>query len=471
MMSGQDDANSVRDLHKVLFQALDQARIPFYGEPLKGIQIMGLLETRTVDFDQVIILGANEGTLPSGKGMQSFIPFDIRKEFNLPTHQEKDAVFAYHFYRLMQRARKVHLVYDTEPDELGGGEQSRYITQLSYELTRYNPQVRLNKQIVSVAPSERPLQVPISIEKTQDILDILSARADSGFSPSVLSRYINCPLQFYFNFVADLSTEEDLEETIEAKTLGKVVHHALQQLYHPLVGRSAGPEEVRDLISQVAPTLEEAFSIEYPGGELHLGKNLLIHRAAAGLLRKLIEKETNDLKQAGNGHAALHILSLEKKLSAAFEIHPAGKKMTVRIKGTPDRIDILDGTTRIIDYKTGTVENSGVNVKAWEDLFLDPGLSMAFQLLVYSFLYGKARPERSAAGVVPGVLSLRNLGKGLLKVEVPERNFEEDGLPPAFTEGLKRLLEEIFDPSVAFDQAVDETRCERCDFRAICNRF
>ena len=188
----------------VVQQIVQSVSIPFYGEPLKGVQVMGMLETRTLDFDKIILMSANEGLLPSARSANTFIPYDIKREFKIPTHRDKDAVFAYHFYRLLQRTKEAYIIYNTESDQLGGGDKSRFITQIIHELPKYNPKIKITEQILSVPPVKDETDYSITIEKTEDILKRIKEKAKSGFSASSLNSYRNCSLRFYFQQIADL---------------------------------------------------------------------------------------------------------------------------------------------------------------------------------------------------------------------------------------------------------------------------
>jgi hypothetical protein len=302
---------TLKTLRKILFQLLDSSRLPFSGEPLQGLQVMGVLETRAIDFENIIILSVNEGILPSGRMPNSFIPFDIKRLFGLPTFQHKDAVFGYHFYRMLQRASNIYILYDTEGDQMKGGEKSRFITQVGYELRKYNPGVFFEEKLLSPDPPETGNNTAIVKAKTPAVMEKLVGRAAGGFSPTTLNLYIKCPLQFYFQEILGLSEAETIEETVEAKTMGTAVHQVLQKVYAPFAGKFVDPVVLENRLKDTEKLLLEAYSEHYREGDLGHGKNHLIFKASHFLVNQLILKDISDCKASGNPSGILKIISLE----------------------------------------------------------------------------------------------------------------------------------------------------------------
>ncbi|OQX81834.1 MAG: hypothetical protein B6D61_00180, partial [Bacteroidetes bacterium 4484_249] len=259
---------NIKTLREMYNQIVQFVSIPFYGEPLKGLQIMGMLETRTLDFDNIIMLSVNEDFIPAGKSDNSFIPFDIKREFKLPTYRERNAVFAYHFYRILQRAENIYLLYNTEAGDLGGGDKSRFITQLQYEMAKYNPRIKINEKILSVPPVKEKINDKIEITKSPDILKRIENHAKNGYSASALNTYRNCSLQYYFKYLAGLDETEDVEETIEANTLGTVVHDVLSKLYEPFVGKNITAGDINLLKSKTELFIRKSFEENYKNGEI-----------------------------------------------------------------------------------------------------------------------------------------------------------------------------------------------------------
>ena len=469
MMETYPFIQNLKTLRKILFQILDSFRLPFSGEPLKGLQVMGVLETRAIDFENLVVLSVNEGIIPAGRAPNSFIPFDIKIEFGLPTYQQKDSVFAYHFYRMIQRARRIFLLYDTEGDQMKGGEKSRFITQLGYELKKYNPNTTIEEKLLGPRSPSTGEDKVIIMPKTPVIMARLMEKANKGFSPSSLNLYIRCPLQFYFQEMLGLSESETVEETIEAKTMGTVIHSVFQQVYRPFEGRFVDPSELLASINETEKYLLEAFRKEYSDGDLEHGKNHLIFKASLFLINLFIKQEVENLKSKENPSSSLKILELEQNYYSQVPCLVSGNEIQVSIKGKTDRVDILDGVTRIIDYKTGSVSASELNLKSWDKLTSDPKMAKAFQLLVYAWLFYNNQYKRGLV-IETGNITLRKISQGFMKVKLPDEQGIGEESMEIFEEKLKALLDKIMDPKIPFTQAEDAENCTYCPFTAICTR-
>lgn len=455
----------------MLFQALArESRLAFSGEPLNGLQIMGVLETRNLDFKNLILLSVNEDILPAAKTSNSFIPFDVKTKYEIPVYREKDAVFAYHFYRLLQRAENIHLVYNTQSQDVGNREKSRFITQLLMEMPSYNSRIQFHETIIALPPASDSLQHEIGIRKTPDIREKLIQKSQEGFSPSALITYINCSLQFYFRYIAGLREAEEVEETIEANTLGTVIHAILEALYDPYKGKVLRTEDIASMIPQVESLTLQMFEQHYPGGEIHKGKNLLLTRMAMRYTRNFLQTEKDFIERLQKDQQYLTYLNSEERLEASLDIVVNDQVWAINFKGTADRVDKIDSHIRIIDYKTGKVENKELNIKQWEDLTNTKKLSKSFQLLMYGFLYQQTHPEYPAF-FEPGIISFRNVNKGLLTLNVPEKGSMIDHeVIELFTTELQRLMEDIFNENIPFRRTEDEENCRFCPFKTACHR-
>jgi len=461
--------HSLRSLEKAFFQMLDSYAIPFYGEPLEGIQIMGVLETRAIDFDKIIILSVNEGILPAGRAQYSFIPYDIKKDYSLPTHREKDSIFAYHFYRLLQRAGEIHLLYDTEGTQLGGGEKSRFITQLLYELPRYNKNIKIEEKVISSSPVSASTDQGICFKKSRPVRQKLLKKAEKGFSPTALNTYIQCPLKFYFNEIAGLSETEEIEETIEARTLGEVIHYALENLFKEFAGKYITANEVASLATFKDDIVEAAFKAKYPEGDIYQGKNLLIYEVSKQMVHQLLKQQASYIEELQQSGTRLKILALEDFFHTEEEIEYEGNLLSIHLKGKIDRVDQEGDRIHIIDYKTGNIESSELNVRDWESLITDPKNGKAFQLLLYSYMYYRTQAGEESF-IESGNISLRAPSKGFIKVRLPgDAPFGEDSAA-RFSARLKSLLQNIFDPETGFTQTKDIEQCTYCTFKGICCR-
>ncbi|MBP6979288.1 MAG: PD-(D/E)XK nuclease family protein [Bacteroidales bacterium] len=455
-----------RTLHNLIRQLATMMALPFYGEPLKGIQIMGMLETRNLDFRNLILLSVNEDLLPAGKHSHSFIPLDIRLECGLPTYHDHDAVFAYHFYRLLQRAERIHLLYNTEPTELGGGEQSRFITQLQHELPVYNPAVTIRSSLATLPPLVLQAKHDVVVEKNDTVLARLIRMAQEGFTPTSLNSYRSCSLQFYLRHVARISIPEELEETIDARTMGSVIHEVLRTLYAPFLDQVVTSGDIVEMVRRTDELTLECFRRIYPENDIRYGKNLLIVNISKVLIRNYLNWEKDWLQD--QDHDSLSIRLLEEYISSELEIPFRGEPLRIRIMGKPDRIDVVGGTYRIIDYKTGSVRKTDLSLKSWERLITDPAADKIFQVLFYGYLFHSLHPE-SKAGLDPGIISLRAPRAGLMTVNFPDKA-TLTGSIPRIRDVIHEILQRIYDPRIPFRRTEEIKTCEYCSFKGICIR-
>jgi hypothetical protein len=438
--------NSLKSLRMLYDQLLEEDRIDFQGEPLEGLQIMGMLESRNLDFETVIITSVNEGILPSGKSNNSFIPFDVKKAFGLPTYKEKDAVYTYHFYRLLQRAKEIYITYNTEPDVLEGGEPSRFIRQLRSDPV-LSPYVRssLATPKTGAIPQERQ-----EIPKSKDLLEKLRTKAVKGFSPTALSQYIADPLAFYRKNLLGIQESDQLEETIAANTFGTVIHETLECLYLPLVGEVLNKEHIAHMKQAAQTELHKTFQKHYLKGNPARGKNLIALEVMGKYLEMFFEMEVSRIRRH-----QIRILGVEEKLRRGLGPIP-GLEIPVIVKGTVDRIEEVDGELQIVDYKTGRVEPGDLRIREWEDLRMDPTKSKAFQVLCYSWLIqGEAAYQNT--GFKAGVFSFKRIASGFQWYgrQLEKRTYDESisaEVLEQFEDSLKILVGEIFNPKIPITQ-------------------
>ncbi|WP_372752752.1 PD-(D/E)XK nuclease family protein [Mariniflexile sp.] len=437
----------ISTLFGIYKELLSSETLDFQGEPLQGLQIMGMLESRVLDFETVIISSVNEGVLPSGKSNNSFIPFDVKLENKLPTYKEKDAVYTYHFYRLLQRAKNVYILYNTEADVLTGGEKSRFITQMELEGIH-----NLNHQII--VP-----QVPIietalnSIEKTESLQKDIINLAKQGFSPSSLTSYIRNPIDFYYQKLLKINEYDDVEETVAANTLGTVVHNTLEDFYKPLINQTLTVDVINNLKNQIEAQVSHHFKKEYKEGDISKGKNLIIFEIAKRYVSNFIDLEIADLK-AGN---QIKIIAIEAKSEVNLPIDELN--FPVKLVGKVDRVDEYNGITRIIDYKTGRVDQNLVEIVNWEDLSTDyKKFSKSFQVLTYALMMQLSGDIKLP--IEAGIISFKNLSAGFLKFakkDKPGAYAKKETLITnetidAFTIELKKLILEICNPNIPFTE-------------------
>jgi ATP-dependent helicase/nuclease subunit B len=469
MMADFHGFASLKTLHRVFTQLLKQLTLPFIGEPLEGMQIMGLLETRNLDFKNLILLSVNENILPAAKSHQSFIPFDIALGFGLPTYRERDAVYAYHFYRMIQRAENVWLVYNTESDEFGKGEKSRYITQLLEELK--TPTTTITSEIyVPVIPIT--FEHEIRIKKDNELIEKILNRYDAsigkrGLSPTSIASYLKCSLQFYFNNFSNIKTDKLKEEEIGADEIGNVAHQVLEELFKPFVGKIVSSDAIAKMLLEFEPLLDQAFKDLSAGRNFEEGKNMLIKHGTRRMIIQQLEAEIIELKSLEEENKKLTLISVEDWLEKAIEIDTIFGKKSILLKGKADRIDKIAGELRVIDYKTGNVETRKLKLNNLDSLELTGDSDKALQLLQYIYMASNVYPS---ASIRAGIMSLRMPSEGIMEVNLDENpQFGSDTIPEI--EALfERIIEEMVSPSHDFEQTQDLKQCGYCDFAGICNR-
>lgn len=464
LMASYHSIQDVLTLRGILNQLVRSATLPFYGEPLMGLQVMGMLETRTLDFENVILLSCNEDILPSGKTVNSFIPFELKRFFGLPTYMDKDAIFSYHFYRLLQRATTIYLIYNTENDELGNGEKSRFLTQLLYELPKVNPNVIIGEKLLNV-PVIPITDEQIVIRKTPKIIELLHEKGAYGFSPSALNKYRNCSLEFYFHVVAGLKAAEEIEESIGADTLGNNIHEVLEILYKPTIGKKLTEALIIEMQKNAENVMMVVFEKKYSKSEMSYGKNLLTLKVALKFITNFLQLELQRLREAEKKGTPQFIKALEEELFAELNVNGTA----VKIKGKADRIDQFGSVTRIIDYKTGLAENRELKLEEWEDIRTDTRLAKSFQLLMYALMYQKMNPALTD-NILSGIISFRSLSEGLKTVKVNNLEVLNIETLSEFEDQVKQILADIFNPAIPFQQTTELENCTYCLFKGICNR-
>ncbi|MDC6350838.1 PD-(D/E)XK nuclease family protein [Zeaxanthinibacter sp. PT1] len=441
------EINDLRTLESLYRSLLESETVDFRGEPLEGLQVMGMLESRNLDFDTVILTSVNEGVLPSGKAHNSLIPFDIKRSFGLPTYKEKDAVYSYHFYRLLQRAKKVYLLYNSVPDTLEGGEKSRLISQL---LSDPPPNTLVEEQLAS--PDIKPdLHSPVTIEKDALLQERLKDIAAKGFSPTSLTNYIRDPLTFYRKSVLGIQDVEEVEETVSASVFGTIVHDSLEALYTPFIGEYLSPQALDQLHGKIEKTVREAYAKNYGEVDISYGQNLIVYHVIVRYLERFITMEKKDAE-----HHTIRIIGLEKNMKVTVEV--PGISFPVHLRGQIDRIDEFDGVLRIIDYKTGQASSGNTELIEWDDMISEEKYNKAFQLLAYAYMYYKENPT---SDMEAGIIAFKSLNSGLIRFatkksshsSVKDKNFTINGdTLNSFKVQLHKLLQEICNPAIPFTE-------------------
>jgi hypothetical protein len=454
---------------KVFRQLVQMQKIPFSGEPLRGLQIMGVLETRNLDYKNVFILSLNEGAFPSSSGKGSYIPANIRRAYGLPTAEHQDATYAYLFYRVMQRADNIFLFYNSETDVLGQGEMSRYLQQLIYESGK-----QIQRKVLHNPIQPEPI-LPISIVKDEGVLEALVKLSEGnpkfkGISPSALNTYIECRLRFYLRYVAKIREADEVEEDLDARVLGNFLHQVMELFYKRTAEKKRTKViEASDLEGTeetIATLIDEVFIKAYglePGKKVvYEGQRLVVYEIVKRFAQRIIEID--------RAYAPFVMEALEQE-GLSYVVKLDNVPGFVILGGKIDRVDRKENVVRVIDYKTGRDKLDFDNIPS---LFSreERRNKAAFQTMLYALLY-KANNKSNGFKIVPGLINRMNLFDRNFQfgLKVDKKYIDDvDQLIPEFEKHLKLLLEELFDPGVPFDQTTDPETCKFCPYQNICYR-
>lgn len=461
---------------RLLVKVLSATNIPFHGEPAIGMQVMGVLETRNLDFRHLVLLSVNEGQLPKSGGDSSFIPYNLRKAFGMTTIEHKIAVYAYYFYRLLQRAERITLMYNTSSDGLNRGEWSRFMLQFLIEWPH-----PITRQFLEAGQSPQGTS-PITVEKTPDVMrrmqSLFDVRANpkAKFSPSALNYYLDCPLKFYYRYVAGLSAPDEVSAEIDSATFGSIFHYAAEHIYKDLTthGKVIHKEALETLLRnevKLQDYVDAAFKklfFHVPQNEKpeYNGVQLINSAVIARYLKQLLQ---NDLR-----YAPFTFVASEIEVDEPIDIQTPKGVIKSRIGGIIDRMDSKDGTLRIVDYKTGGDADTPPNV---ESLFVPDKKrsNYVFQTFLYATILCRKQPtmkiapallyiHRAATETYSPVIQMGEPRKPKEAVE-DFSNYEKE-----YRERLQGLLEEIFHPEKSFTQTETIEKCAYCDFKALCRR-
>lgn len=462
-------------LKRLISKVLTASNIPFHGEPAIGMQVMGVLETRNLDFRNLVMLSLNEGQLPKSGGESSFIPYNLRKAFGMTTIEHKNAVYAYYFYRLIQRAENITLLYNTSSDGLNRGEESRFMLQLLVE----GPH-EITREYLEAGQSPQSNQ-EIQIEKTPEVLRRIYRAYDSSnpksviLSPSALNAYLDCRLRFYYRYVAGLKTPDEVSAEIDSALFGTIFHLSAQLVYTELTanGNMIQKEDLERLLRDEVKLQsyvdrafkKELFKVAPEEKPEYNGVQLINSKVILSYLKQLLR---NDLQ-----YTPFEMIAMEKKVSEEMTIQTGQGPFTLRLGGTIDRMDAKEGTLRIVDYKTGGSPKTPANI---EQLFTPSETRPNY--IFQTFLYAAIMSRKQSLMVAPALLYIHRAASESYspviemgeprKPKIPVNNFAffED----EFRERLQALLEEVFDEKEAFTQTKDIKKCSYCDFKAICKR-
>ncbi|MGN7707125.1 PD-(D/E)XK nuclease family protein [Chryseobacterium sp. 22543] len=424
-------------LEILINQHINSESIDFQGEPLRGLQIMGLLETRLLNFENVILLSVNEGKLPLGNSQNTYIPFDIRRFFDLHTFLENDSIYAYHFYRLIQDAKNVHLLYNALSSGVNTGEKSRFITQIEMESSHEI------EHLIIENSSEPIITKPIEISKTQIVQDHLQKWKEK-VSASHLTSYLYNPIDFYLSKILNTSETDEIEEELSVKNYGNLVHYSLQEVYEVLKGKVLKESDLRDSVKAIDYYINIAIEkLKHQPEFYEKGMNY-IHKAIA---KKVIENVlTHDLELIKQGNK-LEIIDIERRFeNIDFALDGNDK---ISFFGFIDRIDKLNGTLRIIDYKTAKIKNLSVKIDGDNvaEYFHNSERKQALQLCIYHYVV-QHLPEFWGYPIETGIWSFADAKKGMVSLQFDKGNIDDA------MKSVKSLILEILNPDVNFVETI-----------------
>jgi ATP-dependent helicase/DNAse subunit B len=453
-------------LEKLIRHLLQQLKVPFKGDPLNGLQIMGMLETRCLDFDNLYILSVNEGIMPAAANDTSLIPHIIRNAYGLPTTDEHDAVYAYNFYRLLLRADKVHLFYSSYHSEGKVGEVSRFVKQLIYELW---PEVKPQQLYLKAKPAST---LPLSIKK-EDVASALQRYVDNGkpgepLSASALNTWLHCKMQFAFRYLLELKEPDEVQEDIDGSIFGNLMHEVLRCFYKDKEGYTVTRESIdqklqdTSVLDRVMKAYQKNLKVE-----LSLGRNSFPVKMVAKMVEQVLEID--------KAYAPFKIIKLEEEYMMPIEVPSETGSNMMNIRGFIDRIDEKDGAIRIIDYKTGGDERSFTTITDLFDREKPKRNKAAMQVLLYSLLYIHSNKEETKSKlIVPAMYNRKELYKeqfnAKLLMDKSELLYLTDSLRQETDQELKKLLSDIVNPKSIINQRKQDSGCDYCDYTKICGK-
>ena len=440
-MKDYDFEISIDALEVLMNQLVNSENLDFQGEPLEGLQFMGLLETRLLDFENIILLSVNEGKLPLGNTQNTYLPFDVRRNFGLNTFLENDSIYAYHFYRLLQNAKNIYLLYNALGSGVNTGEKSRFITQMEME----SPHKM--EHIVIENTSEPILQEPIIIEKTEKVLEKLN-EWKGGISASHLISYLYNPIDFYLNNILKAKETEEIEEELSQRNYGNLVHYALEELYGELQGKILKESDIEDLKPKINEAIDSAISELKHQPELYeRGMNYIHKSMAAKVVEHILDYDLGLIK-AGN---SLEIISLENRINAEFSLDENGEK--INFIGYIDRIDRLNGVVRVIDFKTAKAKNLSMKPKEekLEDFMGSADSKQALQLSIYAYMV--LHNEKFYVNQLQcGIWSFAEIGKGVQTLKIyDDENIDNENVSICMN-SIKNIILEILNPEIPFKE-------------------
>jgi ATP-dependent helicase/DNAse subunit B len=424
---------------EVLLLFISHTSVSIKASKASKLNILGLLETRALDFKRVIITSVNEGIMPAGKTFNSLIPQVLKLKYGMFGYAERDKIFSYHFYRLIQRAEEIFLIYSSNKEGVDRGEKSRFIYQLEIENQDLHTLVYPNtlNQIILSNTQKEFIKTPETLKRIEEI-------SQKGFSPSSLEMYIKNPLEYYLQKILNINNEEDKHDYVSHKKIGLIFHEVLEEFYSPFIGKKLCDKELYKNLKKLKSILKKSFLKHHE--DASYSKNKLIFEVIKNSIETFINNEISELKT----NSEIMLVSLEKPIKAELML---SNKQTVFIKGIVDRVDIKNGRTRIVDYKTGAIEPNQLSVRDLNSICKMSSKSKAMQLMCYVWMYAKTN---KAEKISPGIFSLRKLNKGFMKLNLnnSKLDYVSDEEIYTFENCLRSLVEEIMNPKIDFIDSV-----------------
>ncbi len=451
--------NTLVGLEKIWQLVSHGEQVHFQGEPVHGLQVLSLVETRALDFQNILLVGANEDTLPGKAQDQTYIPWDIRYELKMPLPDDREAMYAYSMYRLIQRASGIFIYSSSVSSDFKGTEPSRYILQLKDELPARNASITWKeyKQRFDDAATEKAVESMPNDDFAKQQLDSLFA---SGISPSAIGKYIKCPLDFYYRYIIGLGEAEQVEENMDAATFGSIIHNVLEEFYLSFLNHYPTLDDILTLESEITNKLQDAITKIYSTHELAGGYNQLAVSIAEDMLLRFLKHEKKELEQYAQQNLQPKVEGVEVGLTREVDMAKYGLSKPIKMRGMVDRLDSIAGRLRIVDYKTGKVDNDAFEIKESDDVkayFSNWKKEKIIQLLSYIYMKGAdgANPENIDAAFY----SFINHSRGYTYLNTYGRNRAE--LMEEFEKGLVQWTQAVYN-SDSFEHDPDSKYCQYC---------
>ncbi len=384
---------NVLSVFKILVQS---EKINFKGEPLAGIQIMGMLETRLLDFEHVIMLSMNEGIFPTKAKHSSFIPYDVRKTFGLNTQMENDAIYAYYFYRLLQGAKNATFLYNTLTDQFNSDEKSRFLLQLEHELGKNNPTSIIHTEIIA-SPFQPNEKRASQIRNSEPIKEILVTKLSEGISPSSIIKFLQCPLDFYYRYIVGLKDRPEDSEFLDSSEIGNAIHLALFKFYEPWIGEFLNIDLMKSRIDEISMLVDEIFAKRFSKKAIETGKLLIAVKMVKETIRNFVDADIARLGKVNH----VKLVALEEKIERPFQVTINGQILNIRVHGVIDRIEQHGSEKIIFDYKSGSVLPTELTISDFSTIDGLEKKSKAIQLAIYAWLSSEGKNEIVRAGIIP----------------------------------------------------------------------